>query len=722
MNAGAGNDVVHGGDGNDHITGGLGSNTLYGENDNDSFSNLGWINQNDIADGGAGNDAFSVFWLSDPTITTGTGSDTIQLLSGNDGHRVTVTDFTAGSGGDVLDINSILSLLSGWDGSTNPFAAGFLRLVQNGANTDLQRDSNGATGGTVWTTIVTLQNVSASSLTVANFAPGYPPDGSLPLGQIITGTSGTDNLTGTPGDDTINALGGADFVNAGAGNDVVHGGDGNDHITGGLGSNTLYGENDNDSFSNLGWINQNDIADGGAGNDAFSVFWLSDPTITTGTGSDTIQLLSGNDGHRVTVTDFTAGSGGDVLDINSILSLLSGWDGSTNPFAAGFLRLVQNGANTDLQRDSNGATGGTVWTTIVTLQNVSASSLTVANFAPGYSPDGTLPTPPVATINDHSVNVNQWMQIDSWLSYSDANGSAATQYQFYDAGAAAGSGYFWTADVGQRAANTYISVAADDLDTTWVRSGQTGGSDLMWVRAFDGTDWSAWDAFTLTTLPNTPPQGSINDLIVDRNQWVKLDNLINTSDANGDAITQYQFYDAGAAAGSGYFWTADVGQRAANTYISVAADDLDTTWVRGGQTGGSDLMWVRAFDGTDWSAWDAFTLTTSPNTPPQVSINDLSVNPNQWINLDNLINTSDANGDAITHFQFYDAGAAAGSGYFWTADVGQRAANTYISVSADDLDTTWVRSGQTGGPDLMWVRAFDGTDWSAWDAFSLLTF
>jgi len=165
--------------------------------------------------------------------------------------------------------------------------------------------------------------------------------------MIITGTPGNDNLTGTVGDDTIDALGGSDSVDAGPGNDVVHGGDGNDFLTGGEGSDTLYGENDNDFFSALGWFNQNDIADGGAGNDTFSAAWLGDPTITTGTGSDTIHLNGGNDGHRVTVTDFTAGSGGDVLNISSVLSGLSGWDGSTNPFAAGFLRLVQNGADTD---------------------------------------------------------------------------------------------------------------------------------------------------------------------------------------------------------------------------------------------------------------------------------------------------------------------------------------------------------------------------------------
>ena len=41
-----------------------------------------------------------------------------------------------------------------------------------------------------------------------------------------------------------------------------------------------------------------------------------------------------------------------------------------------------------------------------------------------------------------------------------------------------------------------------------------------------------------------------------------------------------------------------MGQRAANTYITVAAADLDTTWVRGGHVTGAELMLGGAFDGT----------------------------------------------------------------------------------------------------------------------------
>ena len=73
----------------------------------------------------------------------------------------------------------------------------------------------------------------------------------------------------------------------------------------------------------------------------------------------------------------------------------------------------------------------------------------------------------------------------------------STQYQFDHVGAAANSGYFWTADVGQRAANTYTPndpVADHDLSHhLGARRRHARTPELMWVRAFDGSEWSAWD-------------------------------------------------------------------------------------------------------------------------------------------------------------------------------------------------------------------------------------
>jgi hypothetical protein len=44
-----------------------------------------------------------------------------------------------------------------------------------------------------------------------------------------------------------------------------------------------------------------------------------------------------------------------------------------------------------------------------------------------------------------------------------------------------------------------------------------------------------------------------------------------------------------------------------NGYLTQFRERLG---VRGGLTAGSEQMWVRAFDGPDWSPWDPFTLTT----------------------------------------------------------------------------------------------------------------
>ena len=68
--------------------------------------------------------------------------------------------------------------------------------------------------------------------------------------------------------------------------------------------------------------------------------------------------------------------------------------------------------------------------------------------------------------------------------------------------------------------------------------------------------------------------------------------------------------DGGTASDSGYFWTPSNYHNPAGTAITVAAADLNNVWIRGGQAAGSEMMWVRAFDGNDWSAWHSFTVTT----------------------------------------------------------------------------------------------------------------
>jgi VCBS repeat-containing protein len=468
-----GDDTLDGGDGDDSLSGGTGTNELSGGGGNDSIVADSTDGVQTI-DGGDGDDTIIHYYRHNASIiTTGLGSDTIEIAYADQGSAaIIVTDFTAGAGGDMFRLSgadgALLSLLIGWDGSSNPFGSGYLRLQQSGADTLLQWDQNGATGGAAWETLAVFQNSNAGDFTEANFVPGYDPDGSAPAGETITGTEDDDTLTGTIGDDTIDGLGGNDTLSGLAGvdqlnggdgfdylfgdadNDILDGGNNDDNLFGGDGNDQLFGQADNDTLAGESGDDQlsggdgndaltgddgDDTLDGGDGDDSLSGgtgtnvlnggagndFITADSTdgaqtidggdgddtivhyyrhnastITTGLGSDTIEIAYADQGtDAIIVTDFTTGTGGDMFRLSgadgALLSLLMGWDGDSNPFGSGFLRLQQSGADTVLQWDQNGTTGGAAWETLVVFQNTDADDFTEANFVPGYDPDGSAP-------------------------------------------------------------------------------------------------------------------------------------------------------------------------------------------------------------------------------------------------------------------------------------------------------------------------------------------
>jgi VCBS repeat-containing protein len=473
LDGGDGDDGLVGGDGDDFMTDLAGTNSFAGGLGHDQIT-AGSSDGAQTIGGGDGNDTIRHYYRHfASTITTGTGSDSIELAHADQGTAaVTVTDFTPGAGGDTVrlsgDDGSLLSLLQGWDGSSNPFGSGFLRLEQSGADTLLQWDRDGDTGGSDWETLVVFQDTLAGEFTDANFVPPYHPDGSAPAGQTITGTEEGDTLTGTVGADTIDALGGNDFVSGGSGADTIYGRDGSDQLYGEADDDVIEGGNDDDFLSGGGGNDQlsgqadndnlagedgddtlsggigDDSLDGGAGDDGlvggdgddFLVDFAGTNSLAGGLGHDQIitgasdgaQTISGGDGNdtirhyyrhfasmiatgggsdtielahaglgaeAIIVTDFTPGAGGDIVrlsgDDGSLLSLLEGWDGSSNPFGSGFLRLEQSGADTLLQWDRDGETGGSEWETLAVFQGTDANAFTEVNFEPRYHPDGSAP-------------------------------------------------------------------------------------------------------------------------------------------------------------------------------------------------------------------------------------------------------------------------------------------------------------------------------------------
>lgn len=163
---GKGTDVLSGGDGNDYLWGGVGADTL---------------------DGGSGRDRFAYNALDE-------GGDLI-------------TGFKTGDGGDVIDV-SVLGIRLGWD-QGDYLADGLVQVVQSG--TDALVQARNADDG--WTTLATLDNVLASSVTAANLQVKL----SDPLPTPATPAT---HVYGTAAADWLNGSSGADIFHGSAGNDT----------------------------------------------------------------------------------------------------------------------------------------------------------------------------------------------------------------------------------------------------------------------------------------------------------------------------------------------------------------------------------------------------------------------------------------------------------------------------------------------------------------------
>jgi len=442
---------IDGGDGDDRISFDGGHEpviaTGFGGSGSDSVALIGAVSgQIDLGDGA---DSILLYeQRGSLSVTLGAGSDTIKLLpntgvpTGSPG-LVTIQDFNPAQ--DHLTSDNIIESFRNWNGQ-NPFTSGHLRLVQDGAATELQVDWDGA--GTLYGYAVLLrfEHLSPADLSQVNFF-GYLASGTAVAGQTLMGTANGDFLQGSKGADSIAGLGGADVIYGGAGNDTIDGGDGDDVILGETGDDILHGgagddnmggsENDqifgdagNDTLSAgyypgvagttmldggpgsdflgiyFGANNPSPVAKGGDGNDSFLVSGSGHATLDGGAGDDQFVMQNadgvsiifgvGSDSlsfdpsrgssKNILVQDFQPGASGDRLDLLAYLdTFATGWDRSTNPFAAGYLRFNDVGASTTLQ--IKGANG---WADLVTLQNVTSGLLRSENLS-GYGADGSTP-------------------------------------------------------------------------------------------------------------------------------------------------------------------------------------------------------------------------------------------------------------------------------------------------------------------------------------------
>jgi hypothetical protein len=189
--------------------------------------------------------------------------------------------------------------------------------------------------------------------------------------------------------------------------------------------------------------------------------------------------------------------------------------------------------------------------------------------------------------------------------------------------------------------------------------------------------------------------------------------LFSTSDADGDTIQSYEFWDSGLDPNSGRF-VLNGSLQGVNVAISVTAANLTNLNFQLGTV--SDQLWVRAFDGLTWSTWKSVNVAAPPNVAPIVNVQNLTPATNQDFMAGNaLFTVTDPDDATMTRYRFYDE--TTGNGRFRLNGVLQ-AERRGIVVEAADLPNFGFVTNTLGG-DTLWVQVFDGFAWSDYKSFTV---
>jgi Ca2+-binding RTX toxin-like protein len=778
----SGIEAIRGSSSWDTLIGDARNNRLYGEGGNNTLV------------GGAGADYLDGGFSSADTASYATSNAgvTINLVAGTGigGHAqgdvlVNVEEIIGSGYADTLLGGGIAGRLSG--GAGNDFLDGALAM-------------NGGSGDDIF--------VVRSAGTYINEVAGEGFDEArILINEVSIGTEverivflGSGDFSVSAGDSASTIIGGSgrDRINAGGGNDTLEGGAGDDSLDGGAGADVLRGGSGFDTASYASTIgpegvtlnlatgvhtgdaagdvfdsiellsgsNRADTFIGGSGNDTFAGAGGND-SIDGGAGSDTVVFRGSEREYSVV----TQGNVTTVTPLRRALEWIEGIDTLTSIETIRFAGAIVNRApvvfasssvqarNTILQlssyiwadeldsdlivsygfRDTTIGSGSFKVGSIVQAENqifsVSAGQLSSVTFTTGALDalqvrafDGvdwgdwrnfsiTAPLNHAPSVSVQSILATRGTislaATSLWSSISDADGDAITRYSFWDS--TSGSGYFQVNGVAQ-AAKARIEVTAAELANTQFVLGGPGSSDLLWVQAFDGVSWSTSESLTITAPVNRAPIVTVNNLTpAHGTASLAGANLFSVSDADGDAITQYRFYDG--AVGNGRLWLNGVAFAEKQALNPIDAADLgDLTFTTSAT--GPDLLWVQAYDGASWSDWKSFTVNAVPNVAPVVSVrtitpgrNDTSLAATElWSSI------TDADGDAITQYRFYDG--TAGNGRLWLNGVALAEKQALNPIDAADLgDLTFTTSAT--GPDLLWVQAYDGMAWSDWKSFTV---
>ena len=231
------------------------------------------------------------------------------------------------------------------------------------------------------------------------------------------------------------------------------------------------------------------------------------------------------------------------------------------------------------------------------------------------------PDPPVAEndaptveVDDYAMAPGKYHRLVKRVDYDDADGDRAVRFEI-DGPRDGGRVRIEGRDVD--AADGHV-FDADGLRTLTIQFDASGEDQTYRLRAHDGEDWGAWDAFTISAKggdaerkPEPEPEGDVLSVAVD-DIVLKVGERMRLADAmevvtDGDPLHAAQIVDAD---GGPALWMARKGGIDASDGAWMGVNGLDRLYVEADDRASVREMRIQVADGEDRSAWETFTVTT----------------------------------------------------------------------------------------------------------------
>ena len=170
------------------------------------------------------------------------------------------------------------------------------------------------------------------------------------------------------------------------------------------------------------------------------------------------------------------------------------------------------------------------------------------------------------------------------------------------------------------------------------------------------------------------------------------------------------------SAQAGNHLVADASRSANSTgFIPYEGTDNGTVWVK------SANGWRAGALKDDEAAYADY--LAQGNRPPVVETTDQQLGLKQWhrfsVDKPDWFSANDPDGDAITHWAFYDGTSNSRSGKFRLDGEASPKARKVFVVDEDDLPDLSFGGARKAGSDELFVAASDGKVWSEWAALTV---